>query len=527
MKQLIFIISLFLSSQSFAQINTLNKLYRYGDYNLQPLIQSFNNHFILAGTGMYNDRFSDSLQDYPITFKGVIQNSNFQGDSIFSTILTHEDSIFYNSTGRFPSETISGMCIGYDNSIYYSNAYHNTGNTIVYNYNINWMKSDSMGNLLNRVAINNPPDTVFVPRSINYLMTDDLAICGNIRDTVNYFDRDGLIAIVDTQGVLQRYYTYKFGSSPTIILNAYRTSDGGFVGSGVKDFLNPPSNCYAVIFKIDSTGQTVWEQSLDNNYYSYPGNLVKNSSGDFLLYYMPRFYPAGSNIYAENRLLKFTEQGNIIWDKTLNVTRQMNCGGWVSLLPDDRIFTCGAYYDTIVGAPSTYGYMILLDTASNMMWQRNYVYDTGTIDSVRLKGFYSGQPTPDGGFIAAGENYCCNFSVPWNSYSSSFWVVKTDSLGLITGMNGGLPAYLSQSYLGLPTPNPAQKFTKLSLAIPSASHAVTLEVFSMDSRKLESIPIARGQEEIVLDVNLYAKGIYVLALNVDGFSGGIQKLVVE
>lgn len=527
MKQLFFIIVLFVAVNAGAQINPLNKLYRYGDYNLQPLIQSFNNYFILAGTGMYNDRFSDSLQDYPTTFKGVIQNANFQGDSIFSIVLTHDDSIFYHATGRFPSESINGMCIGVDNSIYYVNAYHNLGNTVLYKYNINWIKTDSLGNLLSRITINNPPDTVFVPRSMNYLITDELAICGNIRDTINYFDGAGLIAVIDTAGNLKKYYTYSYGGSPTIVINAYKTADGGFVGSGVKDFLNPPSNCYAVIFKIDSTGQVVWEQSLDNNYYSYPGNLVRNANGDFLLYYMPRFYPAGSNIYAENRLMKFTEQGNIIWDKTLNVTREMNCGGWVSLLPDDRIFTCGYFFDTIPGAPSTYGFMMLLDSAENLVWHRNYVFDTGTIDSVRLKGFYSGQPTPDGGFIAAGENYCCNFSNVWQSYSSSFWVVKTDSLGLITGLNGGVPNYIKSAYIGLPWPNPAENVCHISLSIPSQIKTATLEIYSINSQKVQTIVLDRNATKITLDISKLNKGVYVIALNIDGFAGGSQKIIVQ
>lgn len=527
MKQLILIIAIFSSIQLCAQIDPYNNIYRYGDYNVRPLIESFYNHSIFGGIGSYNDRFSDSLQGYPIIYKGILQLSNFQGDSLTSLIFTHEDTNFYLATGRFPHEAIRGMCKGPDGSLYCAGEIQEMGNTILYDYDIQWIKTDSMGNLLHRITLASPVDTVFVPQGMNYLSNDEMAVCGFVRDTVNYFNSDGLIAIVDTQGVLKRYFTYRYGSSPTRILNVYQTPDGGFVGSGVKDFLNPPSNSYAVIFKIDSTGQVVWEQSLDNNYYSYPGNLVRNANGDFLLYYMPRFYPAGSNVYAENRLLKFTEQGNIIWDKTLNVTREMNCGGWVSLLPDDRIFTCGYYFDTISGAPSTYGFMMFLDTAGNQVWQRNFIYDNGTIDSVRFKGFYSGKPTPDGGFIAAGENNCCNFSVPWNSYSSSFWVVKTDSLGLITGMNGGFPAYVAQIYLGLPVPNPAQSFTKLSINIPVAAHVVTLEIFSIDSRKLQSIPITRGQSEIVLDVSLYSKGIYLIALNVDGFNGGTQKIIVQ
>jgi len=163
MKQLIFIITLFISSQSCAQIEPFNNIYRYGDYNGRPLIQSFYNHSIFGGIGTYNDRFSDSLQGYPMTYKGIIQLSNFQGDSISCLILTHEDTNFYLATGRFPGEAIRGMCKGPDGSLYFTGEIQEVGNTILYDYDIQWIKTDSLGNLINRITIESPVDTVFIP----------------------------------------------------------------------------------------------------------------------------------------------------------------------------------------------------------------------------------------------------------------------------------------------------------------------------------------------------------------------------
>jgi hypothetical protein len=501
-------------------------LYRYAGYNAIPIVEAYYDHSIFGGIGLYNDRFSDSLQDYPTTYKGILQLSNFQGDSITSLLFTHEDTNFYLATGRFPHEAIRGMCKGPDGSLYCTGEIQEVGNTVLYDYDIQWIKTDSMGNLVHRITLASPVDTVMIPWSMNYLDNNEMAITGNIRDTISYDNQDGFIAVVDTLGALKRYLTYRFGSSPTVIFNAYRTSDGGFVGMGTKDYLVALANVFAIIFKIDSLGNVVWEHTLNSNYYSFPGNLVRNSAGDFLFNYVPRFYSVVTGVYAENRLMKFTEQGTIIWDKTLNVTRENNAGGRVSLLPDDRIFTASYYFDTIQLPPDVFGFMSLLDQNGNVIWNRNISTDSlGLFGS--LKGFYSGQPTPDGGFIAAGENYCCNFSVPWNSYSSSFWVVKTDSVGLITGLNNGMPAYIEKCYIGNPIPNPAVETTRLTLALPPEIKNARLEIFTTDSRLYKSIPVERSQQEVVLNVSDYPSGLYIIALNADGFAAGSCKLLVE
>ncbi|MBK7390838.1 MAG: hypothetical protein IPI23_17710 [Bacteroidetes bacterium] len=74
------------------------------------------------------------------------------------------------------------------------------------------------------------------------------------------------------------------------------------------------------------------------------------------------------------------------------------------------------------------GILMKLSAVGDSLWTKNFgeMQDDGWFWDISL--------CADGGYIMCGETYCCNFT-PGVGNTSSLWLVRTDSLGLLTGLN--------------------------------------------------------------------------------------------
>ncbi len=127
-----------------------------------------------------------------------------------------------------------------------------------------------------------------------------------------------------------------------------------------------------VIAKYDNNGQPVWEES-----YRYPGNLVNDASG-ITLDKSGNVYVAGftsiSRNSTENRLLilKFSNQGNLLWSAKDDLMRGSNAVGPV-VDNNGNVYITGFTLNTTGDSTSNYDYVtVKYDTEGTKLWETHY-----------------------------------------------------------------------------------------------------------------------------------------------------------
>ena len=125
-----------------------------------------------------------------------------------------------------------------------------------------------------------------------------------------------------------------------------------------------------------------------------------------------------------------------------------------------------------------------------------------------------------------GETYCCNFTVGVGN-TSSLWLVRVDSLGLLAvGLNEHEPSFAG-AQLSAPYPNPASTSTSITSIIPPQFESGLLYLFDITGRQLRSYTLSRGINQTVIDVSKLTSGEYLCVLSAEGYNVGSCKLVVS
>lgn len=133
-----------------------------------------------------------------------------------------------------------------------------------------------------------------------------------------------------------------------------------------------------------------------------------------------------------NRIVKIDVNGLILFDKQFAPTF---AGGPGSVIQcnDLGFFIAGYYSDVAIGGIPN-GITFKTTPTGDSLWSRQFI----SVGHPTV--FLNGKQTSDGGYVMSGETYCCNTS-SGNGYTSSLWVVKTDSLGFIVTGIADLPGF--------------------------------------------------------------------------------------
>jgi hypothetical protein len=101
-------------------------------------------------------------------------------------------------------------------------------------------------------------------------------------------------------------------------------------------------------------------------------------------------------------------------------------GSDILCLNDDGFFMAGEAQSSDFDLTANYGdgdfWAVKLDQNLNIQWQNNY-------GGSSMDWILSAQPTPDGGFILAGQTLSNDYDVNGNHGDFDIWVVKIDSIG--------------------------------------------------------------------------------------------------
>lgn len=225
------------------------------------------------------------------------------------------------------------------------------------------------------------------------------------------------IAKLSSSGQIQ--WTHVFADPNSQYSAAYsvrQTTDGGYLVGGLVSY----TDAEITVFKLDSTGNLVWQRDYAAGNDAYFQHLGLTSDGGAIV--IGRVdTETGSNSYTSSVLLmKIDSSGNEQFAQSFVPSgdiSDLNVVG-VQQTADGGYAFAGYYFQNTVYTERAW--LVKTDSGGNVQW--NHIYGPDNEDYDRY--FYSFQQTSDGGFIAAGAIN--------SGGNGSLWLVKTDSSGNIS-----------------------------------------------------------------------------------------------
>lgn len=242
---------------------------------------------------------------------------------------------------------------------------------------------------------------------MNKCSDGSLVITGEQQSASNGLDV--FVYKIDTAGSIVWQNTY---STPVNESCKYieQTADGGFVLCGFQNDQYSSNNIY--VLKIDSVGGVQWDQSFGGTDNDYSDMIRQLPNGNYILTADTRSMGAGGyDVY----LLLLDTAGNVIWDYTYGDQFQNGCQG-VLVTSQGKFLNYG---ETEIYQNSAFDFFVeLVDTNGSSMGRK-------TFGGSFADAAFSAVETPDGGFMLTGYS---------NSYFASpapisVVVLKTDSAG--------------------------------------------------------------------------------------------------
>ncbi|MBK8413277.1 MAG: T9SS type A sorting domain-containing protein [Bacteroidetes bacterium] len=237
------------------------------------------------------------------------------------------------------------------------------------------------------------------------------------------------------------------GIDSDLLNSIQQTADGGFILAGMSlsnisgdKTENNTGNWDFWIIKTDVDGNIQWQNTIGGNDYDQPNAIQQTTDGGYIVGGSSDSNISGEKTENSNGLsdfwvLKLDNTGNIQWqqviggsgDDMLVSIQQTADGGYV----------LGGSSDSNISGDKTensYGlsdyWIVKIDDTGNVQWQQ-------TIGGGGYDVFRSVQLTVDGGFVIGGysdSNISGNKTENSNGFHD-FWIVKTDSSGIIQWQN--------------------------------------------------------------------------------------------
>lgn len=509
-KTTIYILFLFFNTIAHSQ-QVFNRSYFYGAWTFGSGLASYQNHYVIGGFNAYS--LPDSNINYNKTM-GFINRIDMNGDSLFFQNYSNNDSSYFIQFGEYAGVTLIHGVKGENGNSYWTG--WKTSDTAAYWYqsDLYIVKLDSMGNTLWERSYDAPMDSSYVGWTIDYNeQTGRIVTCGYL--TKNTQDKQGLIIEIDTAGTLLNTWVPIEASNHLSNAISLMSIDSIIIIAGAK--IHPGfTNRQPLIYCANLNGNVVWSHyfppSSNNNFVS---DVVAISEQEIVLYWVHALKLGSSPWVWVHHLVKMDIAGNIIWDKP--VFYSYHTIGRLKYLDNGNIMFSGVFKDTLGGPMS--GYLVMFDTSGTILWDRTFVKTAGA-----FQWFRDGAQTADGGFIMTGETYCCNIIPIIGGYGADLWIVKTDSLGLITSSNQGEPPPLHSCKLSNPWPNPAKEHIHVETLIPAGYEAI-LYVFDLSGRELFQTTLEAGLQLKKISTAQLPSGTYLLALSLDGYKADAKRFV--
>jgi len=505
---LLFLQFLFVKVQLQAQ-PSLDSIYVLRTSSIFYKVFPFTNHYALNGLT------TDWI--FP-TGGGVVNQSrslfaiiDLYGNNLDTSNFTHIDSNLLVLGTNITSFENLYCGVKDENSFLYSAGTQIKVNSLDLQYNtIKIVKTDSIGSLIWDKIFEIGNDSGWGPvESFYNEALHRIFVVGYVFDAYRNFQYP-FIAEFDTSGSLINWFRILNLSGLPALRNITVDSNRNSYLSGYELW---STTSLARLYKISPFGQVVWSYNFSCNINSTSFDVLQSNDGNILVSY-------ACNV-AQNRnlyhFLKVDTSGNTIWDRVYNYTRQTAEVSPLIELQNTNIVNVCMFRDTIGNALVGQA-LTMFDSSGTKLWERRFFPDSSY---VRIQDI---AVTPDGGFVMCGSrgNY---LDTATNYIVSHAWVLKTDSLGLITSINNITPNYIANATINNPYPNPASTEINIEVFVPLESKKAFLHLFDMSGKELQTIEIVKGISKNNISLQGLSVGNYLVALSVDDYAAGSKRIV--
>jgi len=151
------------------------------------------------------------------------------------------------------------------------------------------------------------------------------------------------------------------------------------------------------IFKIDSSGNKVWEKFIEAFFYDEMNDMQATSDGGFILAgYKTSQDLGGWNFYSNIWVIKLNSSGEIEWQKLYGNSNTYNAANTIYELPEGGYIIAGVENGTSTSSDGNM-WVAKLSATGDVLWETKYTGYSGRANNIR--------PANDGGFIITGFVY--------------------------------------------------------------------------------------------------------------------------
>lgn len=215
-----------------------------------------------------------------------------------------------------------------------------------------------------------------------------------------------------------------------------QTTDGGYVVAGYsKSNDGDVSGNHGVsdywVVKLTSTGVITWQNSFGGTDHDIPESIQQTADGGYIL---AGYSKSTDGDITNNQgnydywILKITDTGSLDWQKSYGGTN-FDYGTAIQQTTDGGYIVAGISKSNDGDVSGNHGsddYCVLkLTNTGAITWQKSY-------GGSEIDYAYSIEQTADGDYVVAGFSYSNNYDVSGNHGLTDYWVLKTNSTGVIT-----------------------------------------------------------------------------------------------
>ncbi len=342
----------------------------------------------------------------------------------------------------------------------------------------------------------------------------------------NHYNTDLLLQKTDSLGNIQwrkQFVYYGVTTGWSVI----QTPDHGFLMGGGAYVPYVDHTYQGLIIKTDSLGNEQWRR--------YPGSpdyddcycIVRNSpDGNYIVGSQLGVTPLKPSHYdfTETRLMKYDNNGSVIWDKVYGPKSMGNTTTQVYVHPNGDVTSCGYCYTNDPYAVAVFqssGWILKTNNNGDSLWMREHYQYSGTYSDNYLQDL---KPTLDGGYILVGETD----SSPYIPQSA--WVLKVDSLGCaVPGCQyiGMKELIISNEELEM-FPNPAAEVVTLKMPDFMKQEVLEVRIYNQLGQEVLRQPVASYNLLITIPIHTLPPGTYfVRAITSDMSVTTTQKLIIS
>ena len=376
-----------------------------------------------------------------------------------------------------------------------------------------------------------PDNLVFTPYEIVQASNGRYCILNAIESSD--YNNQLLISFLDSDLEVEFYKAYGNPGKDEIAGTMLATGDGGLIVGSNRDNTNTNQenfNSRTYIFQVDSLGALEWEYlSPANQLRDIAYSMVKTPDGGLVVASARGIEHAinadVSVLLWQGYLFKLDANHQQVWGRDLRGTRHTLGPVFAKVVPatDGAGFVAyGRIGETVSDGTEQYGsWVVKVSNQGDSLWARYYTFFDGHDRRPEPIDF---KPTPDGGYIVAGQTQ--------EGLENWGWLMKLDSFGcLVPGCNANDgPNATAQGPAPVPElaihPNPVGDFLNFELRTPGVLQKTCFRIVDQAGRVQRELWCDSPRGTFVLPVRGWPAGVYFLQCLEAGVVRASERFVV-